>query len=201
MLPGHLLRVFKFMFDSPGHVGVQAAMLLSFRAVLWKSHVSVSECTLQRRDFAFHRWGMMVTVRRSKTIQFKERTHLIPVSYVLERRLCAVYWVKKHFDQLPALGRQEAFRLPRGAGSTALTYHYYLSLIKLLCTWAGLELLRFTTHSLRRGATFLRLCGASISEIKERGDWRSDAVYEYLKASLMERLSLDMRVAALLGAL
>ena len=49
------------------------------------------------------------------------------------------------------------------------------------------------------GGTFLRLCGASILEIKERGDWKSDAVFEYLKASLQERLSRDMRVAMMLG--
>ena len=201
LLPGHLRRIFAIMLGTPGHVALRAAMLVSFRALLRKSHVTLSECTLERRDIEFYRWGMMLKVRRSKTIQFKERTHLIPVSYVQDRELCAVHWLKVHLRQLPSGRSEAAFRLPRGAGSTPMSYTYYLSALKLLCARAGLEPSLFTTHSLRRGgATFLRLCGASITEIKERGDWRSDAVYQYIQASIMERLSLDMRVAAILGA-
>ena len=93
LLPGHLLAMFALMRDTPGHVCVRAAMLVSFRALLRKAHVTMSECTLERRDFKFYRWGMMLTIRRSKTIQFKERTHIVPVAYVEERRLCAVTWV------------------------------------------------------------------------------------------------------------
>ena len=200
LLPKHLLSVFAVMRDSPGHVCVRAAMLVSFRALLRKAHVTESDCTLERRDFRFYRWGMMLTIRRSKTIQFRERVHRVPVAYVEETRLCAVTWVREHFRQAPAPGSSGAFRMPRGRGSTVLTYAYYMAAIKCLTERAVMEPGQFSTHSLRRGgATFLRMCGASIQEIKERGDWRSDAVYEYLQASLLERLTLDMRVAAILG--
>ena len=47
--------------------------------------------------------------------------------------------------------------------------------------------------------TFLRLCGSTEDEVKERGDWKSDCVKLYLKASVLEKLMLDMRVGALLG--
>lgn len=202
LLPGHLIRIFAIMWDSPGHVGLRAAILVSFRALLRKAHVTESESTLERRDFTFYRWGMMLRVRKSKTIQFRERTHLIPVSYVREEKLCAVRCVRKHFRQLPASRSEPAFRLPRGAGSIPMSYGYYLSALKLLCERARIDHGHFSTHSLRRGgATFLRMCGASITEIKERGDWHSDAVYQYLQASVLERLSLDMRVAAILGAI
>lgn len=202
LLPINLLVIFEGLCDTPGHTAMRAAMLLSFRALLRKAHVTESESALLRKDFAFHGWGMLVKIRRSKTIQFKERTHLIPVSYVRERALCAVYWVRRHFDQLRAGDNKMAFRLPKGRGSVAMPYSYYLEALKILCTRAGMQPALFTTHSLRRGgATFLRMCGASIAEIKERGDWRSDAVYEYLKASLSERLSTDIRVAVILGTL
>ena len=51
----------------------------------------------------------------------------------------------------------------------------------------------FSSHSLRRGgATFLRLCESTEDEVKERGDWKSDCVKMYLKASVLEKLTLDM---------
>ena len=57
---------------------------------------------------------------------------------------------------------------------------------------------RHTVYVGGGGATFLRLCGVTLEEIKERRDWRSDCVCQYLKSSLVERLTMDMRVAVLL---
>ena len=200
MLPSHLCKMFRAMFLTPGHIALRAAMLLSFRALLRKGHVTESGSSLLRSDFAFLRWGMMVTIRKSKTIQFGERVHLIPVSTVANPALCAVYWVRRHFDTTPAEPDQHAFRIGRGGRSSPMTYTYYMSAIRLLAEEANLQPGGFTTHSLRRGgATYLRRCGASIQEIKERGDWRSDAVFEYLKTSIPERLALDLRVSALLA--
>ena len=199
LLPAHLLRMFRGLSGSRGHVAVRAAMLLSFRALLRKCHVTESEATLSRGDFTFFEWGMMVRVRKSKTIQYQERVHLIPVSRVLDNRLCAVHWVQRHFESIPAPPRAPAFQVPRAGGSASMPYPFYLGCVKLLSTGAGI-LPNVTTHSLRRGgATYLRMCGATLAEIKERGDWRSDAVFEYLKYSVEERLALDLRVAALLA--
>lgn len=200
LLPQQLLQLFAIMLLTPGHVVLRAAILLSFRALLRKCHVSDSASSLIRSDFTFFRWGMMVKVRKSKTIQYRERTHLIPVSSVLNPALCAVYWVRKHFADTASDPEGKAFRLPSGGGSVPMPYSFYLSSLKLLCARAGLQPGKFTTHSLRRGgATFLRQCGASILEIKERGDWKSDAVFEYLRAPIEERLASDIRVAAMLA--
>ena len=40
------------------------------------------------------------------------------------------------------------------------------------------------------------MAGASIDEIKTRGDWVTDAVYRYLKTRIVN----DMRVSAMLAA-
>ena len=42
--------------------------------------------------------------------------------------------------------------------------------------------------------------GASIEEIKTRGDWASETVYKYLKTPLQARILSDFRVAASLSA-
>ena len=200
LLPKHLREIFGLMVNTRGNVALRAAILVSFRALLRKCHVSDSESALLRSDFIFYEWGMMVRVRMSKTIQYRERIHLIPVSKVADRALCAVHWVGEHFRGVAAPGDAHAFRIPRGVGSISMPYNYYLGALRNLCMRAGLNAHDFSTHSLRRGgATFLRMCGASIYEIKERGDWKSDAVFEYLKASVRERLSRDIRVATILS--
>ena len=202
LLPAGLLRLFAMLQPTLGHTAVRAAMLLSFRGLLRKAHVTLSDAAFARRDVSFQPWGLLISVRKSKTIQFKEKVHKIPVAKVANRDLCAYYWVRRHFLECPAPPDAQAFRVPRTGHSVPLTYNFYLSVIKHLCEAAGLDQSQFSTHSLRRGgATFLRLCGASIEVIKERGDWKSDAVYAYLQASLAERLTTDMRVALILDQL
>lgn len=202
LLPPGLLRLFGMLQQTRGHTAVRAAMLLSFRALLRKGHVTASDNTLERKDITFHPWGLMVNITKSKTIQFNEKVHRIPVAKVTNRALCAAYWVEQHFRECPAPMGAQAFRMPRVGHSVPLTYSFYLQVIKLLCARAGMDPTKFSTHSLRRGgANFLRLCGAPIEVIKERGDWKSDAVYLYLEASLAERLTTDMRVAMILDHL
>ena len=72
LLPPQLLKLFVLMLLTPGHVALRAAILLSFRALLRKCHVSASDTSLLRSDFTFHRWRMMARVRKSKTIQYRE---------------------------------------------------------------------------------------------------------------------------------
>ena len=199
LLPRELLRLFSVFHPSRGHTAVRAAMLLSFRALLRKGHVTDSECALKRGDLEFHQWGMMVCVKKSKTNQYRQRVHRIPVTKVKNEGLCAVYWARRHFEECPAPLDAQAFRIPRAGHSVPLPYNFYSSVLRLACGAVGLPPGDFSSHSLRRGgATFLRLCGASMEEIKERGDWKSDCVRQYLKASVVERLTRDMRVAVLL---
>ena len=202
LLPGDLVRLFACIGRSRGSTAVRAAMLLSFRALLSKAHVTDSDCALLRRDVVFYPWGVLVSVRKSKTNQFRERVHKIPVAEVANKELCAVFWLRRHMLQCPAPPDARIFRTPRKGHSVPLSYEFYSSVLKRTCAAAGLPPGEFSSHSLRRGgATFLRLCGASIETIKERGDWRSDCVKEYLKSSFVERLSIDMQVAVLLGEL
>ena len=188
------------MCNTRGHVALRAEILLSFRALLRKCHVTESDASLVRDDFTFYEWGMLLRVRKSKTIQYRERVHLIPVSKVADRALCTVHWVSQHFREVATRGYSHAFRIPKGQGSISLPYSVYLASLRSLCGRAGLLPAEFSTHSLRRGgATYLWLCGATILEIKEWGDWKSVAVFEYFKDSLKERLARDMQVATILS--
>lgn len=200
LLPSHLKKMLATTNNSPGHRAIYAAILCSFRALLRKCQVTVSESTLTRHNFSFYEWGMIIQVVKSKTIQFKERELLIPVAYTSNRDLCAVTWTARHFADFPADDASPAFLLPQGDSTTPLTYAIYNASIKLWCSKIGLDPLSISSHSLRRGgATFMRMSGASIQEIKERGDWHSDAVYDYLHAPLSERISVELRASHILS--
>lgn len=201
LLPDQLSAMLALLSDAPGHTSFKAAILTSFRGLLRKAHITRSESSLLRSDFTFHPWGMTVRVRKSKSIQFAERTLDIPISRVSHPLLCAVREVERHFKQLPAAPQDQAFRTPSPKGSSPLEYINYSAVLKSLCARVGLDPRDFSSHSLRRGgATYLLMTGSSIQEIKTRGDWVSDCVYLYLKVPLQERVTDDLRVAALLSS-
>ena len=202
ILPGMLRRIFAELSNSPGHNAWRAAVLLSFRALLRKAQVTESDAVLRRGDFKFFDWGLVVTIRRTKTIQFRERVLEVPVARCCDPEMCAVRWVEWHFRELPAGRGDAAFRLPApGGGSSGLTYPIYQRTLKMFADRAGLDPADLSSHSLRRGGcTFLAMCGATVEELKARGDWASETVYVYLKTPLAVRILDDMRVAAALCA-
>lgn len=203
ILPHMLIRVFNELTANQGHIAWRAAVLCCFRALLRKSQVTSSDATLCRSDFLFFDWGMIITVRRCKTIQFMERKLEIPVARCINKALCAVYWTELHFNQILAGPGEAAFRVPSGReGSEPMSYKVYQDTLRLFSNRAGLGDFDFTSHSLRRGGcTFLSMCGATIEELRVRGDWASDAVFGYLKTPLQSRILNDIRVASALANL
>lgn len=197
LLPSELVLIFECLSNSRGHNAFRAAMLVCFRALLRKCQITASASTLLRRDITFTKWGMIITVRRSKSIQFKERCLEIPVAALSNNLLCAVYWLRKHFSEVPAPSDSPIIIIP-AYGS--LPYHVYESTLKLFSKKAGLNPDHYSSHSLRRGgATFLSISGSSIQEIKHRGDWASSCVYKYISTPLEGRILDDLRVADVLS--
>ena len=193
LLPGQIADIFDILTESPGHVCFRAALLTSFRGLLRKAHVTKSPAMLKRGDFKFYTWGMLLHISKSKTIQFAERTIDIPIARLGRKDLCAVHWVERHFNECKAGASEEAFRLPDGR---PLSYKIYQDTLKYVSAEVGLDPKKFSSHSLRRGgATFLLMSGASMSEIKRRGDWTSNCVFKYLKAPLKVRIMDDMRMS------
>ena len=119
---------------------------------------------------------------------------------VANRELCAVYWVQWHMTECPAPMDAQVFRLPRAGHSVPLSYNYYNDVIKAMCARSGLPPCEFSTHSLRRVGLHSLGCVARASRRSRKEVIGSQTVRQYLKASIIERLTMDMRVAVLLGA-
>ena len=200
LMPEHLILMFQVLPVSPGHDCFWAAALFAFRTLLRKCHYTMSDSVLTREAFEFFDWGMMVTVRKTKTIQFKERKLLIPVCRVKNTMLCAVHWVEEHFNLIKGRPSHPAFLIPEGDSVVPLSYALFSDILELVTSRAGIVAERISSHGFRSGgSTYLARVGVELDVIKERGDWKSDQVLKYLRRPLEDRVILDERIAKLLS--
>ena len=133
----------------------------------WGNARSPNQTPLYYGKTEFFQWGLLITVRRSKTIQFQERLLKIPISRCPHHELCAVYRCEHHFAEIPASNEDISFQIPSINGSSPLTYHIFQSMLKLFGSKAGYDPDLPSSHSLRRGGcTFLSLCGATLEQLK-----------------------------------
>lgn len=174
-----------------------AAIVLCFRSLLRKSNVlpstyALDKNILRRSDIRFYSWGMMLTIRASKTIQFKERELQIPIFYMPSSPLCAVTLLKEHWQHFSASPEAPLFFKIVKSEVKPLLYNDVLTFLKNMVSSIGLDLSRVGLHSLRRnGATFLCRIGVPLTDIKSIGDWRSLAVLEYLVTPIDRKLQIE----------
>ena len=154
-----------------------------------------------RSDFHFTSWGLIVSVKWSKVIQFRERTLLIPLVSIPSHALCPVHALRDFFDTCPAPASSPAFVLPTATGLRSISYSSFTKHLKDLLRLAGLNPDNYSGHSFRRGgATYASSLGIPHELIQLQGDWVSTAYLEYLARPLRQRLSLAQTVASQLGS-
>ena len=176
-----------------------ACVAVSFRTLLRKSNLVqasssvASQHCLKRSAVKFTPWGMMVTVSSSKTIQYGQRVHHIPVAYAHGSPLCAVKLLRSHFNDVPSSDPDcPAFLVRRLGTSAPLKYHQLLAFLKNLIKAIGLDANRAGVHSLRRsGAAFMHLCGVPLEDIRYTGDWSSLSALIYLAKPVQTRVMID----------
>ena len=180
-----------------------ACIVSSFRTLLRKSNLvpdssKGSPHYLRRRAVCFTGWGMLVSISSSKTIQYGQRIHQIPVANVLGSPLCAVELLRSHFKDFPVSDPDSpAFLVRKGGRVVPLQYSDLLCFLKRLLRSIGMCTDRAGMHSLRRsGAAFMHLCGVPLEDIKYTGDWTSLSALLYLAKPLRSRILVDCSVAA-----
>lgn len=170
-----------------------AAVCLMFRCLLRVGHVTKSDHTIQRSDVEFTKYGLCLTIRSSKTIQYHERELNIPVIASPGSLLCPVFWLKRYFSRVKVPPHAPLFISP--GSLSPLTYKSFSTRLKSVLAAAKLSG-NYSSHSLRRGAaTFLSRIGLPLHDIKTAGDWRSLSVLLYLSGDIKSRLIKDKTVA------
>lgn len=200
--PELLLSIYKHLsLRSSFHTTFWAVCLTSFFGFFRKSHIlPTSRASFNpnqqflKSDFSFYQWGVLITVRWSKTLQFQERVVQVPIFYIRSSPLCPVSAIinmlhhshrSNHIPSSPMFTWSPAPSSP----SVPLTYGEFVSFLRSMLALIGLAPDDYASHSFRRGgASLALLAGVPIEQIKALGDWSSDAVFLYLHSPLSVRL-------------
>ena len=176
-----------------------ATCLVAFFGLFRKSHLLPSSAKqfnptkqFTKADFKFLSWGILLTIRWSKTIQFREREVQIPLPRIPGSPLCPVTAVTRAFqftaqasDDSQALNWLDQSKLEL----RVLTYRAFMGKLRESLQSDGVQPEAYAGHSFRGGgASFAYQSGVPIELIKVLGDWRSNAVLLYLTIPLNIRL-------------
>lgn len=187
--PKLLLRILSTLnLESIEDSAVWAACLVGFCCMLRKSNLMASTNTtfnpkhnLTRQDIEVEVSQVVVNIRWSKTIQFKERVHRIPLTRT-NSALCPVLAITKHFSLTSGAPRPGAAFLTTGSPDyKPLTACVFLRRVKWALAAAGHDASEISGHSFRRGgASFAHQAGVPLHTIKQIGDWQSDCYVKYV---------------------
>ena len=195
----HLLkRIFKLVdIKDVVQVAGFTALVVGFMLFLRKSNLVPD--TQQSFDPKHQlTWGdlwwngdiLMVIIRWSKTLQYRQKELELPLVPANTVQVCAVYWIK----YLKCLTKPKIddplLSYPSGGKLVPLTYD---KLGKMYRTWLSqlgiTQLDNYTLHGLRRGganhALTVGICG---EDVQLMGDWKSQAYMEYIDLNMERRL-------------
>ena len=190
-----LLKIFKLL--SPGSsadIAFWAACLVGFYGFLRKATllpvrmVDPGDDCLLRYDVTKPSSDMyLIFVRKTKTIQFGERILRIPFVASTTGSLCPV----RALNNLMIVGSRKIsdplFSYRCGNQVRWWTHESFTKKLRTLLFRAGYNSKRYTGHSFRRGgATYGFQRGLTMEQVKQRGDWASAAVNNYVYFSLDE---------------
>ena len=171
------------------HAAIWAAALLMFFGMLRKSNVLPNSARdfdparhLRRSDIIYTPGGALITIRWSKTNQFRRRWRVLPIPRIKGHPICptqALFHALHLTQGAPLDG--PAFTIGPGLRAPPLTPGLFVSTVKAALTAAGLTSQDFASHSFRRGAACF-LWSLSVPEglIRELGDWKSNAYTAYV---------------------
>ena len=132
---------------------------------------------------------MMVEVRWSKTVQFRQKILRYPVLPAQNKVVCPVYWTFHMINRIPAEPKDPAFMVYIKGQKLALSANQLIyRLRKWLILLGNVEPEVYSLHSLRRGgATFAYQCNIESEMIHTLGSWASDAYKCYIDVTKDQR--------------
>ena len=198
LTPSQLLTIHSKLDLSKMNVrAMWCGIVLSFRTLLRKSNIvpdssDKASHVVKRSDVHFSQDGMTISVRSTKTLQYKERILQIPVNSIPGSPLCAVSLLKQHFLDFPDSPNDFLLYKTTPKGSSPLIYSDLLAFLKESVLLVGLDPKDVGLHSLRRsGVAFLNSLRVPLEDIKCIGDWKSLAILTYLVTPMDRKMSIE----------
>ena len=165
---------------------IKSALLLMFFTLLRQSNILVTSSkqddshVLRRSDVTRTRKALFVIIRTSKTSRSPQDVTRYIVPAIPRSNFCPVKAWDEYVDQNPlAASNEPAFQI---GTRQPLTARVMLAVIRAVIKDIGhTDPDKFNLHGLRRGAA--KACikaGLPLSQLKEAGFWKSEAVFSYI---------------------
>jgi hypothetical protein len=183
-----LIALYGTLADTPADKAFWIACLIAFFGFLRKSTLlpasselslgkfiarcDVKELTLQ---------SFTVLVRFSKTIQFGQRVLSLPYVSCSDVRLCPVRALLSHLGFSPLPQSRPLFNFVLNGSEVHFSNAFFMLRLRNGLRATGFPASEVSCHSFRRGGASLAYeVGLTATDIKQRGDWRSNAFEQYL---------------------
>ena len=164
-----------------------ALFLVAFYSFLRKSNLvvnrtaQVSPKVILRSDLRFDASFAYLTIRASKTIQFRERLFSLPLPRIPGSLLCTVAALVNHVRINQVHQDMPLFSVRPANSVSPITFAHVNSFLARVIKSVGLDSTCYSPHSFRRGgATFAFEAHVPSELIKAQGDWRSDCYFIYV---------------------
>ena len=194
--PRILIDFHRLMDNSSLHSAVWSCCLLLFYTMARLGSILPSSQSTPKCDFLtkerinFCKEGLLVTLIRTKTIQFGKRRLHIPLLKV-DSVLCPVAAYARADRFFGVFTHTPAFVFLQDGAVKWLTATIFINTFRAVLSRGGYIPSDFTGHSFRRGgATWAFQCGMPGELIQICGDWASDAYTRYLEFSTQNKLEL-----------
>ena len=206
--PEVLLRLFEGLdLSTSQDACFWAAALMAFFCFFRKSNLLPKSeraydpnIHLRVEDVQFFKWGAMIQVRWSKTIQYRQRIIQVPMPLLVSHPLCPVSALLHSWAiNGNRLGTNPLFMFSQQGRLKTLTHSMFVNKLKILLSRAGMDPSLYSGHSFRRGgASFAFEAGVSPDLINMQGDWRSEAYQRYIVIPHTTKISAISKMASYL---
>ena len=175
-------------FMAAGDVCFWAALVVGFFGFLRKSTLlpisnpkpgdaCIRRCDLDMPD----NHTVVLYIKKTKTIQCNERVLIMPYVASPGNPLCPVRAIIDLLTVAPIDPQLPLFSYEDSEGVKSWTHSSFVKKLKDLLKDMGLDPTKYSGHSLRRGGATLGFqLGLSLPQVKNRGDWKSSAVENYI---------------------
>ena len=188
--PTDLLRFHARMTHTPFSAALWACMLTTWWGMLRKSNTTVgyknpldAGSVIRSSDVEVveHLWALRISIRKSKTNQFKERVHVIMLQGSHGHPLDPVAAWQRHLSVNAPTAAEAAFTFQEDGARLSISHEMLVKATKLLFAANGGKASEVSGHSYRRGgATFAFMAGVPDILIQHQGDWQSMAYRMYV---------------------
>lgn len=202
MTPRLLFQIYQHINTAdPWDVVKFAALILGFYLFLRASNLvpmSKEDFTpgeqLTVGDIRRHEGFLIVDVRWSKTVQYKQKINSLPLIPAKRTEICPVFWTTKVLELCERKKSDPLFSVTSNGQNAPLTYKKLSSQLKTWVKAAGVDPTAHTLHGLRRGGCSWALQAGLVGpEIQLMGDWVTLAYIRYLDVSAQRKMTSMVR--------